>query len=147
MSTQTVDLDFDPNGLLSAAEQFAGGVLLAAMNGGINYWATVTGCDFDGPSADIHIRGVDRHDGHKPFLVTLARIQHAMDTLVDQPSWLDLRRFSDVDRRNLPASLRLFRSQFAAGVPLARTAAADDIDPHHADLLVQLAVHEAVLYA
>lgn len=118
--------------------EFLSDVLTTAVEGGINYWAQVSGYRWNCPPAE---RGVTVHDvvgddippeGRR---VTLDDIARAVNAIAKAP-------LSDPE----PVALGLHRQYRRQVVEASRENDAGDIDAGLADAIVQVAVFGEVIY-
>jgi hypothetical protein len=127
-------------------QAFARDILTAAVDGGSSYWARIWSYRSDCPPDQVLAVGVDTEDGQSLFHVSLDDIQAAIDNVADRP---DTCGFGRLDRRwrvRLPELLRSIRDQLDAGAYPHSVYDTSQIDAADADLILQVAMAEQVIY-
>ncbi|MDT0262295.1 hypothetical protein [Jatrophihabitans lederbergiae] len=127
---------------------FARDVLTIAVNGGINHWARVHGYLIDCPPTDVRAEGIDARDERSLWHLDLDNVQEAITKLATHPEdcFAPDSGIDDTFRSAIPALLPAIQSELATnGYPRARFYA-DRVDATMADLVVQVAVADEVIY-
>jgi hypothetical protein len=128
------------------AQAFARDVLTAAVDGGSTYWARTWTYHSDCPPDQVLAFGVDIEDDLSLWQVSLDDIQAALDSIADRPADCGFGPLARRWRVRLPALLRSIRSQLAAGAYPHEVYDTTQIDAADADLILQVAVAEQVIY-
>jgi len=136
----------DDTDTYTPAQTFARDVLTAAVDGGSAYWARTWSYRSDCPPEQVLAFGVDIEDDRSLWQVSLDDIQAALDKIADQPGEYGFGTLARRWRVRLPALLRSIRSQLAAGAYPHEIYDTSQIDAADADLLLQVATGEQVLY-
>jgi hypothetical protein len=136
----------DDTATYTPQQSFARDVLTAAIDGGSTYWARVGTYRSDGPPDQVLAVGVDLEDDRSLWQANLDDIQAALDKVADRPGECGFGTLARRWRVRLPDLLHSIRTQLASGAYPHEIYDTSQIDAADADLILQVAVGEQVMY-